>query len=93
MTGQTSLQFLPEIRNLACCPTDAIYTLGTNAVLLNRFTTFDHDRRDLNIVSGHLFREVNSESRLAVVLDAITRTICCGGRHWMYFVVEGRQWR
>ena len=90
MTGQTFLQFLPEVRNLACCPTDAIYTLGTNAVLLDRFTTFDHDRRDFNIVSGHLFREVNSECRLAFVLNAITRTVWCGGHHWVHFVVERR---
>lgn len=93
MTGRTFLQFLPEVGNLACCPTDAIYTLGPNAVLLDRFTAFDHDRRDLNIVSGHLFREVNSESRPAFVLDAIIRTICCGGHQWVYFVIKGRQWR
>lgn len=93
MTEQTFLQFLPEVRNLACHPTDAIYTLGPNSVLLDRFTAFDHDRRDLNIVSGHLFCEVNSKSRLAFVLDAIIRTIYCGGRRWVYFVVEGRQWR
>ena len=93
MNGRTFLQFLLKVRNLACCPTDTIDTLGPNAILLDGFTAFDHNGRDLNIVSGHLVCEVDSESRQAFVLDDAIRTICCGGHQWLHFVIEGRQWR
>jgi len=89
MIGRTFFQFLPEVRNLARYPTDPINPLGTNTVLLDRFTAFDHERRNLDIVSGHLFRKVNSEGRSAIVLDG-TRTICCRSRQWVYLVIEGR---